>query len=194
MSKKDSLKDITFKFSDDEISLFQNTFCENTKLLRLVQNAFLQLEMSLADKTLLNLTFKGNKPLLDLMRKKLIAELDPNTPLGFNTDIWSQVHTENTMPELVLLDAQSKQIVINLLEEGLKKLENIDYEYQFKMKDLIPNFNEEFDAETVYVNIKGRNDFMNNLIPQMYAILQLAGRSGETIDSIKTKLAQNSTK
>lgn len=195
MSKtKNSLKDTSFKFSDEEISLFQNTFCENTKLLRLVSNAFLQLELSTADKAILNLNFKDNAPLHALMRKKLIAELDPNTPLGLNSDIWSQIKTDETVPELVLLDAQAKTIVLKLLEEGLKKLENVDYEYEFKIKDLIPNFEKDYDAETVYVNLKGRNDFMNNLVPQLFSILQLAGRSGETIESIKAKLAHNSTK
>lgn len=153
----------------------------------------MQLPLSNADKALINLNFKDNQPLLDLMRKKMIAELDPNTPLGLNSDIWSQVKMDNTLPELVLLDVRAKKIVLNLLNEGLNKLADVDYEYKISMKDLV-DFDDLSNPDDVYASVKGRNEFLMHVTSQMFSILGLAGRSGETIDSIKTRLATNSTK
>lgn len=188
--KKDT---ISFKFSDDELALFKQVFCENTELARLVSNVFLQLPLSDSDKSILTATFKGKTELLGLMRKKLIAELDPNTPLGLNSDIWKEVKTDNVMPEFVLLDVQSKALVLELLEEGLKKLADVEYVVERKLVDLV-KFSKLSDPSDTYVNIKGRNEFMMHINSQMFSILGLAGRSEDTVEDIKNRLKTNSTK
>ena len=66
--------------------------------------------------------------------------------------------------------------------------------YSYKKQQDLLNIGTTLEKIQNNPNLIERNDFMNNLVPQMFSILQLAGRSGETIDSIKAKLAQNSTK
>lgn len=190
--KKKDLKGIDFKFNDGEISLFKNTFCENTTLLKLVSNVFLQLELSETDKTILTNAFKGNRELLKLMRKKLVAELDPNSPLGLNSDIWKEIKTQDVSPEMVLLDIKAKGVVLALLEEGLKKLADIDYKYVVEMKDLV-DFKGQ-SADNIYSNLKGRNDFLNHISSQMFSILTLSGMKDETVEDIKQRMAMNSSK
>ena len=192
MANKDT-NTVSFKFSDDELSLFKNTFCENNELMRLVSNVFMQLELSDSDKAILTTTFKGKTELLALMRKKLIAELDPNAPLGLNSDIWKEVKIDNALPEFVLLDMQSKLLVLNLLEEGLKRLADINYEPTIKMDSLV-KFTTISDPQDVYVNIKARNEFLMHITSQMFNILGLAGKSNETVEAIKKRLQTNSTK
>ena len=77
------------KFSDAEIGMFKNTFCENVTLMQIVFNTLLQLPLSPTDKDILNNTFKDKRELMALVRKKLIPNLDPNTHYQLNTDIWT---------------------------------------------------------------------------------------------------------
>ncbi len=183
---------VSYKFSDAEIALFKSTFCENVELVKLVANAFMQTDLSPTDKDILKGTFSGKVELNRLMRKKLIAELHANTPLGLNTDIWREVKTDNLPPDMVMLDMLAKRRVLELTEEGLKIIQDPEYKPKVSMKDMVA-FDELSKPEDVYVNIKARNEFMANINAQMWNILSFAGRKDETIESIKTRMLSNST-
>lgn len=181
------------KFSDAEIGMFKNTFCENTMLMQIIFNTLLQLTLSPTDKDILASTFKGKTELLALMRKKLIPNLDPNTHYQLNTDIWTEVKFDGILPELVILDIRAKDIVLKLLEEGVKRLENPEHEPSIKLADL-SKFDDLSKTDDVYVNVKARNDFISHVRAQMWSIISISGMRDETVESIKTRLFNNSSK
>ncbi len=180
------------KFSDAEIGMFKNTFCENVTLMQIVFNTLLQLPLSPTDKDILNNTFKDKRELMALVRKKLIPNLDPNTHYQLNTDIWTEIKFEG-LPEVVVMDMKAKKLVLKLLDEGVKRLENADYEPALKLADLT-DFDDMTGDSEMYINLKGRNDFISHVRAQMWSIISISGMRDETIESIKTRLFNNSSR
>lgn len=67
-------------------------------------------------------TFRNNEPLLKILRKIFLPELDPNTPIGQNIDLWMTVNVENMTPEQALINIKARNILINHIDLQLMQL------------------------------------------------------------------------
>ena len=71
---------------------------------------------------LLKATFGGNEPLLKIMRKIFLPELDPSMPLGQNIDLWMTINVDNMTPEQAYINIKARNTLINHIEQQLMQI------------------------------------------------------------------------
>lgn len=69
--------------------------------------------------------FKGNEPLLKLLRKVFLPELDPDVPLGQQIDLWMTINLESLKPDQALIQLHARNSLIVHLETQLMQLRNL---------------------------------------------------------------------
>lgn len=81
-----------------------------------------QMRITDAELGLIKATFAENDLLLKLLRKIFLPELDPNTPIGQNLDLWMTLSVENLTPEDALINIKARNTVIQHVEMCLQQL------------------------------------------------------------------------
>jgi hypothetical protein len=72
---------------------------------------------------LIKATFADNEPLLLLMRKIFLPELDASTPIGQNIDLWMTVKIDEMTPEEAIINLKARNSLISHLDQQLSVLE-----------------------------------------------------------------------
>jgi hypothetical protein len=70
-------------------------------------------------------TFKDNEPLLLLMRKMFLPEIDPKAPIGQLVDLWLTLKIEDLSPEDVVIKLRARNEVIAHVDQVLMQLKLI---------------------------------------------------------------------
>lgn len=84
-----------------------------------------QMRITKADKDLIKAVFKGNEPLLLLMRKIFLPEIDPNAPIGQVIDLWMTVKVEGLSLEEQLINLKARNSLISHVDNMLMTLKLI---------------------------------------------------------------------
>lgn len=71
---------------------------------------------------LIKATFKGNEPLLKLMRKVFLPEIDPTAPLGQMIDLWLTVDVRSMDPQQALVRLMARNELIVHVDQQLMQL------------------------------------------------------------------------
>lgn len=69
--------------------------------------------------------FKNNEPLLKLMRKMFLPEIDPNAPVGQVIDLWMTIKTEGMSLEEQLINLKARNQLITHIDQILMQLSMI---------------------------------------------------------------------
>ena len=72
--------------------------------------------------SLLKNTFADNEELLRVLRKIFLPELDANTPIGQNLDLWMTVKIDELSPEDAIINLKARNTVIQHLEMCLMQI------------------------------------------------------------------------
>lgn len=81
-----------------------------------------QMRFTPEEMTLLTATFKDNLPLLKLLRKVFLPEVDPQAPLGQTVDLWMTVDLDNSTPEEALRNLKARNSLISHVEQMIMQL------------------------------------------------------------------------
>lgn len=174
------------RISDEEITILKNTFAENDVLLKSVRKAMLGLPMVTDEDKYLADLFKS-EDLRKVMRRIFLPEIEGDTPLGQNLDLWMTVQFADKTPEFSDVLLQARELLIELIEAGLKDLEAP------RANDRI-TFKRTQDPEADYVHLTARNTLINHVDQQLLTIKALAGKKEESVEQTKTRLLKDSTK
>lgn len=79
------------------------------------------------EKELLKVTFGDNLPLLKLLRKVFLPELQADAPLGQNIDLWMTVPTANQTPEQIAINLTARNMLIQHIEMQLQILDTLSH-------------------------------------------------------------------
>ncbi len=71
---------------------------------------------------LIRRTFGGNEPLLKLMRKIFLPELDPTNPIGQNIDLWMTIPVSELSVEEAVINLKARNSLISHLDQQLMTL------------------------------------------------------------------------
>lgn len=71
---------------------------------------------------LIKATFANNEPLLKLMRKMFLPEIDPAAPIGQIIDLWMTLDTKEQSPEDVKISLLARNQLIQHVEGQLQQL------------------------------------------------------------------------
>lgn len=66
--------------------------------------------------------FKDNEPLLKLLRKVFLPELDPDAPLGQNIDLWFALNLQNMSPDQAYVNVMARNQLIAHVEQQLMQI------------------------------------------------------------------------
>lgn len=81
-----------------------------------------QMRISEIEVDLIKKTFKDNEKLLKLLRKIFLPELDPDTPLGQNIDLWMTVPIGQMTSDQAVINILARNQLINHIEQQLIQL------------------------------------------------------------------------
>lgn len=81
-----------------------------------------QMRITDADVKLIKSAFKNNEPLLLLMRKIFLPEIDPNAPIGQVIDLWMTVDVKDMSAEEALVNIKARNQLITHLDQQLMTL------------------------------------------------------------------------
>lgn len=84
-----------------------------------------QMRITDAEILLIKKTFKDNEPLLLLMRKMFLPEIDPKAPIGQVIDLWMTVKTEGLPMEEQLVNLKARNQLITHVDQVLMQLKLI---------------------------------------------------------------------
>lgn len=84
-----------------------------------------QMRITDAELSLINNTFAGNDPLLKLLRKIFLPELDPKAPLGQNIDLWMTLKIDDMPMEQALVNLKARNTVISHIDQQLIQLRTL---------------------------------------------------------------------
>lgn len=78
-----------------------------------------QMRITPEEMAMIRATFKDNEPLLKLMRKIFLPEIDPNAPLGQIVDLWMALNLKELSNEQALVKIEARNTLILHIEQQL---------------------------------------------------------------------------
>ena len=100
-----------------------------------------QMRITDDERALIKSTFLNNEPLLKLMRKMFLPELDPKAPIGQMIDLWMTIPIKDMTPEQAYVNLLSRNQLISHVDQVLMQL--------FLISKLEPMTPEEVKAKMV---------------------------------------------
>lgn len=89
-----------------------------------------QMRITPEEQDLIKATYKNNEPLLKLLRKMFLPELDPNAPVGQMIDLYRTIQTKDRNAEDIANELTARNMVIDHVEQVLMQLYIISMQEQ----------------------------------------------------------------
>ena len=174
------------RFSEEELSLIQNTFSDRHDLFVVLRKLYLQIELDKNEEALLG-TLKDTS---GIIRKIFLPVIVGDEPVNEIIDLKMSVVLKELDIERGYIELASREALVAFNEEFLRELEDgkerkIQFE-DFKFVD--------GDALKTYQNGYIRNTLLAHIESRLYQIQILAGESTETPEEKMKRLQQDSSK
>lgn len=185
-------KDQVMRFSDVDIATMRSLFNGNDDLLFTLRKFFLQGKLTPTENELVK---KLVSPVVSLIRKILLPELDYDAPFGQLIDLINTLNgdiKEGKSAEEMYIRIAAKQVVIDYLDQQLILLEGKTSVSNIKLSDLSKI--KGVDEKQSYINIIARNYLIAHIDSQFQQTKVLADRKEETLADTKERLKKNSNK
>ena len=184
----------SMRYSEEELSLIKNTFAENEELLKTLRKFFWQFSLDPIQLEEIK-KISAQKELVKLLRKTFLPFLEPDAPFQQVIDLWMTIKLEGITPENAHPIIQSREKLIQYLDQQLKYLENeVVSEPKIYFKDLARMSNLGVDSEENYINLVVRNMIISHVEMQLNQLIVLAGDKEETVNQTIERLKKDSMK
>lgn len=84
-----------------------------------------QMRITPEEQLLIQKVFKGNEPLVKLMRKLFLPEIDPTAPIGGVIDLWMTVDLKSMSPEMIAVNVLARNQLITHVDQQLMQIDLI---------------------------------------------------------------------
>ena len=81
-----------------------------------------QMRITQEEQDMIKRAFGNNEPLIRLMRKIFLPELDPKAPIGQMIDLWMTVDVKDMSPEDALVNIKARNTLITHVDQQLMTL------------------------------------------------------------------------
>jgi hypothetical protein len=193
MSKQTQSRQLmNLRYTDKELELISSTFSENEELIMIIRKFFLQGQLTAVELAEFD-KFKKSET-VDVLQKTLLPEIDPNSPLHQNIDMWCSIDTINKGVDEAYLDMQARQIVVDYFEQQFDVMNGfkVNDKHIIRLNKLV--FDKKKDAEEAYIDLKARNTILQHVDLHLNQLKILAGQKPETPEEIKERLYRDSSK
>ena len=134
-------------------------------------------------------------PVLRLLKKTFLPELEGDAPLLQVIDMWSVVQIINKPPVEAIVTIKAWKILESYLRQQICNLENSTEIDTLKLSDLtkISETDEEIVSKD-FINLTARISILGYIESQLNQLKTLAGQKSETVEETKKRLLANSSK
>ncbi len=182
-------------YTDKEYDLMAQLFADNVKLLMTLRKHFLQGEMTESEQSLIK-GFAKNPQAMELLRKTLIPDINPEAPVGQLVDLWVSIDTKNKLCEDAYLEMKAKLIFVKYLEQQFTLLEGkpVHIADLIRLEQFI--FNNDKDPEFAFIDLQARNTLLVHIDGLFHFLMRTAIQTATklTPEEMSKKLEQDSNK
>lgn len=183
------------RYSDDELGHIRALFADDggEKSLMIIRKFLFQGTMSNLELEFLS-NFRQNPESLRLLRKTLLPEIDPESPLFQFADTLIGVSTADRHTEIVWLEIQMKTILEKYINDQLRQIEGepVKVSQLINLKSLA-SFNRKTPQEA-HIDLGARNMILAHIDSMMLQLKILANQKKETPDEKVTREKKDSLK
>lgn len=181
----------TMRYSDLEISLIKNTFCENDALIKVLRKVFLQGTLDSEEIKIVRL-FVSQPESMRLLRKTLLPEIDLDAPSFQMVDLHVNIDTkEHTMDRAYPL-MKARDLMCDYLAQQFDVLADKNPKITIEFTKLHRADNKE--PEQAFIELSMRNTLISHVEFQLMQLKTLAGRKDETKEETLARLKKDSAK
>ncbi len=179
-------------YTDKEYDLIAQLFADNEKLLMTLRKHFLQGEMTESEQSLIK-GFAKNPQAMELLRKTLIPDINPEAPVGQLVDLWVSIDTKNKLCEDAHLEMKAKAIFEDYLYQQFDLLTGKSAD-NIRLEDLI--YNELKDSETAFIDLQARNTLLVHIDGLFHFLMRTAVQTATklTPEEMSEKLKADSNR
>lgn len=171
-------------YTEAELSLIKNTFCENDELAKQVRNFFLELATPEEEGNVM-LNFAEGTENYKLLKKTLLPELEGSNPMFQLMDLLLPTEIKGKDPVTVEIDLLARRVMITYLTEKFNNLAG-KYSNMRSFKDLANS--------SEHADLLARNNLVSYVELQLQKLIILAGKKEETATEKNAKAKKDSTK
>lgn len=179
------------RYTDLELSLIKNTFCENDALIKVLRKVILQGELS-DDEIKIVHTFTVQPQSMALLRKTLLPQIDLEAPSFQMVDLYINIDTKEGSLEKVYLQTTARDLMCDYLEQQFAVLEDKNPQMNIIFSKLARA--EGKTPEEVYIELSMRNTLISHVEFQLMQLKTLAGKKEESVEQTVARLQKNSAK
>lgn len=185
-------KEQTMRYSDEELSLIKNTFCENDYLLKVIRKVFLQGDLS-SDEMKVMRGFTMNPESVRILRKTLAPEIELDAPFFQMVDLHVNIDTKEAGMDKAYPQILARDLMCDYLAQ------QFDVLMDKKSTNPVIKFSTLHRADKkepmqAFVELMARNVILTHLEFQLLNLKMLAGQKEETVEQTKARLQKNSNK
>lgn len=181
----------TMRYSDLEISLIKNTFCENDALIKVLRKVFLQGTLDNEEMKIVRM-FTAQPESMRLLRKTLLPEIDLDAPSFQMVDLHVNIDTkEHTMDRAYPL-MLARDLMCDYLAQQFNVLADKNPKITIEFAKL--HRSDGKDIEKAFVELSMRNTLISHVEFQLMQLKTLAGRKDETAEETLARLKKDSNK
>lgn len=186
----------TMRYSDAELSVMKNSFAENDAFFLAVRKLLLQFPLTKTDADIIKGVLVGKPATFAILSKTFNPKLDTDAPFTQMIDLWMTFEIKDKVAEQVMPTIYARDIVINYLDQQLIALSCVG-------TDTKPETTIDFDSLSVikgkddtqvFIDLIARNTLISHIEQQCNQLLLLAGRTEETPEQTRDRLAKDSNK
>lgn len=179
------------RYSDEELSLIKNTFCENDELLRALRKVIFQGVLNDEEMKIIR-SFNVQPEAVKVLRKTILPEIDLDAPFFQMVDLYVNIDTKESSIEKAYPMAVARDMVVDYLDQQFKVLIGEEEKPTIIFSKLHSPKGK--DIEAAFTELAARNTLLQHVDFQLLQLKTLAGQKEETIEQTKARIFKNSAK
>jgi len=180
------------RYSDTELGLIKTTFADNEDMIKALRKVFMQVPLDLIDKSIVE-QIKGNRDLLEVIKKTFLPQIDINAPLHQMVDLWMTIDLKDKNLEQAGINIASRELLIEYLGEQIRFIEK-GTKPKISFSSFIPKDFVLARATEAVINLNVRNTVISHVEQMLLQLNVLAGRKEETVEQTRERLQKDSTR
>ena len=179
------------RYSDKEREIIRSFFkSENEQLIMAVHKFLLQGDMSDGEVTIIK---SLPKEAIDVFRRTVIPEMNPEDNFGQVTDMWVSIDTADRDPLIVFDCMRSRKIVIDYFNKRFDILcGGAESKKDIQLKDLV--YDGKKNERDSVVDMSARNTILKHINMHLTQLIVMADQTPESQEELEKRRAKDSAK
>jgi len=181
-------KDQVMRYSNQELEIIKITF--NEDMLMLFRKFFFDGAMTADEQKALTI-FKDNKPAVEVLRKNIIPNLEPDAPFYQSMDMYLTIETKGRHPDEVFHEMQIRDVLVEYFEQKFTEL-TTGLTPTITLQGLVQRKVPMTEGRQATINLGGRNLIVYHIDQHIGELKELAKQKEETKEEQEERAKKDS--